>query len=341
MKNLSKFKKIAFISMLLLSSVSLFADDICYEKPYSEGFLLFTRTVLPIKSLSNNLKDVEIQQAIKGLSLGGFFKKIGIDNKQKTHANDLIDNGDAILRANTESSFDPAGLIHSSNVSFWDHGIDYNLGNMDKNDTHKTWTQQFIFTNLFNKFFSTTMLYVEYTKNGHRYHLNLNPCKDSGINVPEASIKDAFLPSPKVNTIMPFYITLTGTLDNGVTLDNNSYLYFRTEDGSAKKGIDYIPQSGVITIHQGEHSKTIKIIILANAHPGTFYVILENGYGVIRNDSNASGTILYRSLVKGGSKFWAGVGIKSSKNDVHRNSVNIDRTIDINAKKQLFNKMNW
>jgi len=37
MKNLSKFKKIAFISMLLLSSVSLFADDICYEKPYEDN----------------------------------------------------------------------------------------------------------------------------------------------------------------------------------------------------------------------------------------------------------------------------------------------------------------
>jgi len=300
----------------------------------------FPRNVVPIKALKN-IEDVTVSYAIHGFAISSPLSSIGIDDKIKTKVNDLIDNGDPILRANTETSFDLDGLIKSSNFGFFNHGIEYHLGDMNKNDIHNTWTQELPLITMINNFFSHSIFYAHYTKNGKTYNLNINPCKDSGINVPEARIDDSVLPVPQVDTLMSFHITINGKLDNGVTLDNNSYLSYKTENGSLKAGIDYIPKSGILVIPQGTKSVDINILIKANIKPGRFYIILNNGYGIIRNNDKGTGILLYRSLNNSGSKFWAGVGIDNSKNDIHKNTTSLDVKKDNSVKKQLYNKMNW
>jgi hypothetical protein len=348
---------------------SLYADDLCYEKPYTElsssGIppIPIVKDVLPIKALTNGLSNITIEYSIQGFNITTFKSGIGIDdygkskeaddpdiykykcNKYKTNSigETMLDGGqcerkDSIYRADTKTVFEEANdLIYLKD--FWRKGINYNLGSMNKNDIHKTWVENPVPKHFVDGIFSKTIFYTTYVKNGKTYHLNLNPC---GAEIPDVSIADAFLPSPDKLTPMTFHVNLKGTLDKNVTLDNNSYVHYYTEDGTAKAGTDYIPTTGVLKIPQGSKSVDINVMIEPHAHLGKFYLILDNAYGARIEDGNATGTILYVSSVnKNSSKGWMGVGVDNSHNDVNKNTVDVNKSSSDNPKKQLYDRMNW
>jgi len=340
----------------------------------------FPRNVVPIKALKN-IEDVTVSYAIHGFAISSPLSSIGIDDKIKTKQKDSPDNGDFVYKADTESSFDPVGLISVQGMGFFNHGVEYNLGDFNKGDVHKTWTQELPLITMINHLFSNSMFYADYIKNGKHYHINLNPCS----SVPEINIKDAFLPSPKVDTNMSFEVDINGNLDTStlnsipesvrgqfntnyiknyghkfldplsniyyyifskepipVNPTNFSYIHFKTADGTAKEGIDYKKENGILVVENLIKKVVINILIKANAEPGYFYVILDNAYGANIGDGTAIGTILYRSdIKKQASRFWAGVGINDGQNDVEKRATDLNVTKDDSAKKQLYNKISW
>jgi len=176
----------------------LLADDLCYGDPYSDGFFLFPRSVLPIQHINNGSKltNVTIEYAIDGFDPSDpLTSKIGIDNYPKSPEKDnpdkykcsfaekllgCQDHTDAIYRADEESTFDPFGMeiFNDAPITFWNHGISYNLGDMSNKDQHNVWTKKFIAEEIFSWFFSKTRVYASYYKNGKRYHVVLNPCNN-------------------------------------------------------------------------------------------------------------------------------------------------------------------
>ncbi len=306
------FKHLLLIPILLLplsTSISM-ADDLCYETPYheSDGFLgfLFPRSVIPIRHTNNgtHLSNVAIEYAITGFS-PAMGEKIGLDDYAKSKEKDNPDHAcvesfmghcnewkdDSVYRADRESTFDPFGMEIFDDIplDFWDHGITYNMGDMQDGDRHTTWTKKFIIFELMSAFFSNTRLYADYEKDNQHYHVILNPCDTT---IPEVSIEDSNIFSSSLPHTIQFDVNITGEISGDIAeaYDYKSYIHYYTQDGSAKAGTDYEEQNGTITIVQGQHTADINITVKPCAE-GDFYVILDNALGARINDGNATGTI--------------------------------------------------
>lgn len=91
-------------------------------------------------------------------------------------------------------------------------------------------------------------------------------------------------------TLFTFTVTLSAAYDQPVTMS------FRTGNGTAKSGEDYIAQSGTLTFAPGETSKTITILVKGDNKREaneTFYLDLFGLSGnALFTKSRGIGTIL-------------------------------------------------
>jgi hypothetical protein len=271
--------RLSFLLLLFtLFSFSVQADDICYDTPYEKNQFLTTTSVIPIKHTDNNstLSDIQIIYAVNGLSFPSVFEKIGIDDEEKTTNAD----GDEAERNNdTRYPFFDDLFIH------YDKGYNFRLDDMSNGDEHETWTSNFFLTDLLNDFFSKTVLYAEYTKDGVQQTVILNPC--TGY-VPDASVDDENVTSTSSDITMTFTVDISGELDDRIS--DRSRIHYYTQDGTAKAGDDYISAEGDIEIMAGDTSADIDITVKANSS-GEFYLILDYAHGARIVDGNATGTI--------------------------------------------------
>jgi len=173
--------------------------------------------------------------------------------------------------------------------SLFTKGYNYYLHDMKYNDVDNTWTRNFFFANWINQFFSDTILFADYTKDGVDYHVILNPCPGNTVSVPEVAVQDASIDSPEIEATMTFDVNLTGTLRSEIGTE--SYIHYYTVDGTAEAGTDYIAVDNTLVVPAGATSAEINVTISANAS-GKFYLILDNAYGAIISDGNATGSIV-------------------------------------------------
>ncbi len=111
-----------------------------------------------------------------------------------------------------------------------------------------------------------------------------------GAVTPTISISGVSLPEGNVGqTIFPFKVTLSKATTNIVTVN------FKTSDGTAIAGKDYVAQNGTLTIPANSTEGIINISVIADtirAPDKTFLVILSNAQNAIIGTDVTTGTIL-------------------------------------------------
>ena len=103
------------------------------------------------------------------------------------------------------------------------------------------------------------------------------------LSVADASAREG------VDAEMAFEVTLSRAAAGVVTVD------YRTVDGTASAGTDYVATAGTLTFAAGERSRTVAVPVLDDAHDEgteTFTLKLRNARGAWIVDGEATGTIL-------------------------------------------------
>jgi hypothetical protein len=96
------------------------------------------------------------------------------------------------------------------------------------------------------------------------------------------------------NGFAVFTVKLNKTSDKPVAIS------YKTSDGTAKSGLNYIPVEGVLTIPAGSLFATIKInlpmsnLIIKSTAPKTFFIQLSKPDKAVIEDSLGKGTIVYK-----------------------------------------------
>src|SRR4029077_19601971 len=109
---------------------------------------------------------------------------------------------------------------------------------------------------------------------------------------PRISISDVTKAEGKKNqtTLFTFTVTLSAAYDQPVTMS------FRTVDGTAKSGEDYVAKSGTLTFAPGETTKTITIEVKGDSKKEaneTFYLdLFGNSSNSLFTKNRGIGTIL-------------------------------------------------
>ena len=116
--------------------------------------------------------------------------------------------------------------------------------------------------------------------------LGAKPCS-TGIVIEDAEARE-FPPQYNQDNQMTFEVRLNQAARSPVTVS------YRTVDGTAIAGQDYVAVSGVLRFEPGETEKTIAVTVKTDLHddPGeTFTMLLSNPQGAYLGDGEATGTI--------------------------------------------------
>ena len=199
--------KIFYILFTIVLSMSLYADDLCYQEETSDGFLLNVTKTLPIKNISGQeLTDVNVHIDTTGFNFT-IGSDCGIDPTK----------GGCSQESNIEMG--PFGLLGST--------IAYDLQTMVNNETDETWRKALFSFSMF----SGTNLYATYVKDGLTRKVNLGLCTDETTTAdpePDPEYEQCGVFPSALNTWDTIYA------ENGDVVISADTIYADNIDGSVK-----------------------------------------------------------------------------------------------------------
>jgi len=268
---------ILFIFQLSASASSTTSNDICYSDTNTEE----GSNPIPIfgsiceGALDVNCRRITTIKNSSGELLSDVFIFSDVSNLVSLDKDCGVDEDQSKCNNTNKKGFGPVG--------FFGDAYNYDLGTMNNNETNDVWydsTALFAFNN-------TDNMYTSYIKNGIKYNTKVYSC-DTTVVFPTLNINDANITSTSTSQTLSF----TVNINPSASVDANSYVTYKTVDGTAKAGTDYtaIADGKLILPTDGNTTATIDVTISANSK-GTFYLVLENAYNAGIDDGNATGTI--------------------------------------------------
>ena len=119
------------------------------------------------------------------------------------------------------------------------------------------------------------------------------PVTPPGAAGPELAVADARV-TEAPGAVLAFAVTLDPAASAPVTVD------YRTVDGTAAVGADYLAASGSLAFAAGETEKTVSVTVVDDSHDEgeeTLRLVLSNASGASLADAEATGTIVNTDLI--------------------------------------------